>query len=538
MVALGLLGLAAPAQANVYATNIRIRGSIPSTDTAATVYVPCDTVQISYLLNEAATAGVTVEILSGPSVVRTFNFAGGPGTLKGNNSVEWDVKDELGNVVPNGFYSVRITAAATGHGDWTRINNFQDIYAVAPSGVAVNRNTNSPSYGTILVGNSESGTGAGIIPGETVGLQMFHADSSPVEGLSFCTGGWNWSSNGVSPWKIEVGEDDRVYVNDWADHGTVLSFDRQLSPGSRRLVLRGDNRPNSGAAQLSGPFVTGSGLNTLLWMADTNAVDGVGIRAWAVTNAGTITTNDLGATIVEAGTNSHLSLAPYDVALDRSNRIYTIQFTETEGDPAYRVMRFPSYVGAGAPLTNADWRIGSGDDNMRGAHGIAVDPSGTYVAVAFTGGGEDFDRTGGAVRIFSAASGASVQTITPATYHAHSDVAWDNVGNLYGCNMWNQECWVYSPPGPNQATTVGVQTLMVSDPPLGQVVLQAVGYSGGQFFLTLGGRTNIDYIIEGSTNFTAWLPVATNSDPCATRVIAVNATENRQYFRAYPALTP
>src|SRR5882762_9528718 len=83
------------AHANAYATNVRIRGTVESSATTATVYVPCNIVQIDYLLNEAASAGVTVEILSGQNVVRTLHFAAGnPGALRGTNTVIWDVKNE------------------------------------------------------------------------------------------------------------------------------------------------------------------------------------------------------------------------------------------------------------------------------------------------------------------------------------------------------------------------------------------------------------------------------------------------------------
>ncbi len=78
-----------PAQragANVYATNIRIQGSVSNAATGTTVFLPCGTVGITYLLNEPANAGVVVEIFSGGNVLWTKAFAGGsPGTLRGMN---------------------------------------------------------------------------------------------------------------------------------------------------------------------------------------------------------------------------------------------------------------------------------------------------------------------------------------------------------------------------------------------------------------------------------------------------------------------
>src|ERR1043166_4949905 len=55
-----------------------------------------------------------------------------------------------------------------------------------------------------------------------------------------------------------------------------------------------------------------------------------------------------------------LDLAPYDVAVDSSNRIYTIQLVTDSADPSYRVFRFPAY--GGTTEAAADWKIGKGDD--------------------------------------------------------------------------------------------------------------------------------------------------------------------------------
>jgi hypothetical protein len=267
----------------------------------------------------------------------------------------------------------------------------------------------------------------------------------------------------------------------------------------------------------------------MIWMADTTHPGGVGIRAWAASANGALSTSDVGFTVVEAGTNSLLNRAPYDVALDASNRIYTVQFSDTSGDPAYRVMRFPAYEGT--TLTNADWRIGSGDDNLCGACGIAVDPTGRFVAVAFRGLGEGFGRIGGGVRVFRTADGTEVRTLTPAPYHDHTDVAWDNAGNLYVCDNWSQVWRAYSPPGPNQASTVSLQTLEAGEPPIA-ALLRVVTYTNGQFHFTLRGRTNIFYVIEGSTDLRSWIPVLTNRDDCATRLIVVDAPQSWRYYRA------
>jgi DNA-binding beta-propeller fold protein YncE len=193
------------------------------------------------------------------------------------------------------------------------------------------------------------------------------------------------------------------------------------------------------------------------------------------------------------------------------------------------VLRFPAYEGT--PLTNADWRVGSKDDNMCGASGIAVDPTGTYVAVAFTGLGSGFGRVGGGVRVFRTADGSEVRTLSPAPYHDYTDVAWDNAGNLYVSDNWSGVWRAYSPPGANQTSTVSIQTLEAGEPPIA-ALLRTVVYSNGQFMFTLRGRTNIFYVIEGSTDLRTWIPVLTNRDDCATRLIVVDSPQSWRFYRA------
>lgn len=519
--------------ANVYATNIRFAGSVSSSSTNVTVYVPCELSYISYLLNEPASAGLTLEILSDTTVVRTIEIPGGaPGTLQGSNTVVWDVKNDFNDFVPLGDYRVRITAKAHGYSEWRQISDDFNPgnYVYQPRGIAVNQNTNSPYYGRVFVGNGQLGLNPDFEPGDRLGMLKLNADGSPAEEGLFAAGGWPWAGSSTSPWKIEVSDDDYLYINDWIAGGLVLRFDQTIASEQRRLVLRDDNRPNGGAANLSGPYITGTGTDTQIWMADVTA-EGTGIRRWTVTGNGSVATNDLGFTIVPVGTNSDLSLYPFDLALDRSNHIYAIQQVEAASDPAPRVLRFPAYDDSGSALTNADWQIGGGDNTMRGASGIAVDPKGQYVAVAFKGTGAGLARTGGGVRLFSTVDGSDLQTLTPAPYHDHTDVAWDKVGNLYVCDNWDSVWRVYSPPGPNQASTVSVNTLEAGEPPV-RPLLRTVAYTNGQFMFTLRGRTNIFYVIEGSTNLQTWIPVLTNRDDCATRLIIVNAPESWRFYRA------
>src|SRR5204863_6699547 len=93
--------------ANVYATNIKFNGN--STNATAP---SGSVVSISYILNEPATLGVTVKVLSGSTVVRTFEFAPDStnGVTRGLNTIDWDTKNDN---VALGAYSASVTARSS-----------------------------------------------------------------------------------------------------------------------------------------------------------------------------------------------------------------------------------------------------------------------------------------------------------------------------------------------------------------------------------------------------------------------------------------
>lgn len=521
--------LTATVQANVYPTQVRLNGGANDV-----LLVPGGSVTISYLLNEPASAGVTLRIKSGVTMLRTISLPGGAaGTARGTNSVVWDVRDNSGTIVTTGNLTIEVTAASDGYGGWTQISNDTDEgnYVYTPTGIAVNRNTNSPYYGRVFVANAIENPNGVFLPGDKVGLLKANADGSYAAEGAHSSGGWSWTGDFYSPWKVEVSGDDFVYVNDWTTNGIVLRFDQTIATNSQALILRADNWPSAGAGNLSGPAVVGTGTNTQVWMADINSPGSTGIRRFTVSETGSLATNDPGITVVQAGGGADLDQFPYDVAVDQSHCVYLIQSRTNSGDPSPRVFRFPAYAEAGPALTTADWKIGNADDSMRQAYGIAVNPSATYVAVAFGGVGEGFARTGGGARVFHATNGADVVTLTPAPYHEHTDVTWDHVGNLYACDNWDSVWRVYSPPGPNSATTVALAHVQIL-PPLTSPVLTNVAVTAGQVQFNLDGQAYVSYVIQSSTNLLNWDPVMTNTAAAATRSIALPTDGTRNFYRA------
>jgi hypothetical protein len=138
-----------------------------------------------------------------------------------------------------------------------------------------------------------------------------------------------------------------------------------------------------------------------------------------------------------------------DVAVDKNGRIYAL--CEPLSGADYKIMRFPPYTNA--PLTKADWKTDN-DSASTDPYAIAVNPPASYVAVART--------ESKSVWILDANTGAMVTTISSNGF-PHYAVAWDNVGNVYSCfDGESNSVWqAWSPPGTNQATTYGLQTIRV-----------------------------------------------------------------------------
>jgi hypothetical protein len=518
------------ARANVYATNLRVKHS---TNNAA--IAPGSPVEISYILNEPASAGVTVQILSDTNVVNSFEFLSDDnGALRGTNSVFWDGTDTNGAPVAEGLYSISITARSDGYTEWTRTTDDANTnnYVCEPRGIAVNNNTNSPYYGRVFVGNAHSG--ASGKPGDNVGILKLNADGSDADEGAFTTGGYDWAGDFYSPWKIDVAADDKVYINDWnaLTFGVVLAFDEELST-TPIDVIDDDNWPNNGFGDISGPAVTGGGLDTKIWMADvsTNFGQSAGIVQYSLATNYAVADNDMGVTAVTT-TNSDLDMAPYDVSLDRAGHIYTIQRVDTQDNPENRLMRFPAFDGTNA-LSNVDWKIGASDNSLVNAYGVAANPDGTLVAVAVRGYGSNGQFQDGGTSVFDATTGELIARFSDGT-NSCTDVAWDNVGNLYVTDAGESNWRAYSPPGTNQSTTISVPLIQVYSqiiPPV--FTCPALNDTQDGLSFSLLGQSNVTYLVESTTDLTTWTPMATNySSTLNERPFTFAITNCMTYFRA------
>jgi hypothetical protein len=497
------------ARANVYATDIKVNGSLSSiTDAGA------GPVTITYRLNQAATLGVTVAISQGATNVATF--AGG--TSMGLNTVVWGVTNSSGTTLTSGTYSVSITAAASGFANWTQISADTNagMPAFDPLGIAVDNNTNSPYYGRVIMGcATNSGTDTNFpLAAQMTGIYKMNADGSQADE------GWYGNANylnddggdapvadqmpdagGLDPMKIRIGEDDRIYWVDDSYLGAIIACDMQAT--TNQLVI-GDNGGfvnnylnNPDYADLavgiqefdiSGTTTT----NAAVWLCD-NDYPNWGIWMYHLTNGASDPNDTYGVQVVQTGFDLSLGSSG-GCMVDRNLDIF-IGEDLTNEDAVYDAMVFTNWNSGRLPPPDTNgaiafnyvegtnsgevaWGYGCGVDSVcandpafEAARDVAINSrlNPTMVACPMSIGADN--GTGGGMRVLNATNGsaisvtngANIQSLTNLDWgQAYTCAAWDNVGNLYGASTTRNLWRVWSPPGANTNTTVATAAITVT----------------------------------------------------------------------------
>jgi hypothetical protein len=500
-------------RANVYATDIKLNGSL-STITNASL----SPTTISYRLNQAATLGVTVSIWQGTNQVATING----GTKMGLNTVVWGGTNNSGGAVGSGAFSVSITAATLGFTNWQQISVDTNAgnYAFYPNGMAVDKNTNSPYYGRVVVGCSDSdGTSVNPISGDIIldGIYKMNADGSFADEGGFGYGGYtnddfgDVSSNEmpsasfVVPWMLRIGEDDRIYMLDYSDEGAISSFDMEVT--SFKIVID-DGGADFG--KLGGPhnysrnpYLTtlayGIGefdvtfpnsTNGAIWLCDNDNNKLVNPPNWGVmmyhlVNGQSDTNDTIGVQAVAVGGDLSL-VSSGGCSVDSNLDIFVSQSSPQEGN-LYYTMVFtnwnagilppeststnslgPVAYALGTTTNQVEWGYGCGVDTMCGTNPtfeaiadtvINSRRNPTMVAYPMEAGSDE--ASGSGIRLLSAIDGSVIQTNIDFGQE-YTCAAWDNVGNLYGASSTRNVWRVWSPPGPSTNTTVSVAQVIVS----------------------------------------------------------------------------
>ncbi len=384
---LGAVLPASSARANVYATDIKVNGSLSTITNPA-----ASSVTISYILNQTATRGVTVAITQGTNQVVTLTGE----TSMGVNTVEWGLTNSSGAAVAAGAYSLSITASADdlsgGASNWTQISiDGPNTAANYPLGMDVDKNTNSPYYGRVVVGCAVPGIIYGVAQSD--GLYKANADGSPADEGAFGYAGYATNDNGdigtnqmpdfgssyhdySLPGLIRIGGDDRIYFIDQSGNGAVVACDilattNQLviceGPGNSSTGLGASigyhhsphnyaNNPDGGLLNVSGEgwgqfdvagFETG---HPALYLVDTGDSPSAGVWMYRLTNGASDPADTVGTQVVGAATNQSLFVVTgAGVSVDANLDVFVGQDRANATDVLNRVFAFTNWNGGVLP---------------------------------------------------------------------------------------------------------------------------------------------------------------------------------------------
>ena len=467
-----VLGTMSSSYANVYATNIEVSAEVITTGATNT------SVDISFVLNEDADSGVDVEIYSGASLVRTITLAT---ATKGTNSVTWDGTDAGGATLPDGDYTFEVTASDDGNATWTKISDDLKTVMYSPKGVSINRNLDSPLFGTVYISNGYPGTSGNtgaFYNGD--GVFLF---SSAQDSLGFSDGGVDWSSSSNAPGKTSIGSDDRIYVTHYGTDELYV-FDGMVDPASGFRLLDADNKVENQWVQ--GNFITGSGADRAIYTADGHYATGQGILKYTIGLEDTLLAGNYGELTVLRPNNGYYQR---DVEVDSQGNIY---FCQMRADPnqAYPLLKYPAYGDTAMALADTLWTVPM---TYTGAQGIALDESSNRVAWG--------SYYSGTVYIHDMTTGALLNTIATGQSRTQ-DLAFDAAGNLYTIDNGSEYWHIWSAPdGANSFTTPGLATITIETPPLtGDVLINEFDTNTSSFeYIELYNTTDlaIDLATEG-----------------------------------------
>ncbi len=76
---------------------------------------------LNYNLDVVSSVEIRIYTLTGEEVFEKLYLFGGPGAQLGENTFEWDGRNDNGNLVLGGVYIVSVTVRATGENSKTKV---------------------------------------------------------------------------------------------------------------------------------------------------------------------------------------------------------------------------------------------------------------------------------------------------------------------------------------------------------------------------------------------------------------------------------
>ncbi len=415
---------ASPAWANVYASGLE--QTAPDT--------------FSYILNENADTDVTIEVWKvGGGMVYSQSL--GP-QAKGSHTWTWD-----GTGYSAGdTFKVKVKAADDGYGAWTKLttdNVWNNFYS--PRGVSVNIDPSTKNFGRIYVSNSVGGTtGAGRTTGDGIFILKADVTDAVGQGDTARTGGVAWGTTN-SPYRVNVGPDNNVYLCDWSDlHSGLWMGDPDFVSASELLDSTG--RDSAGMNVTHGSIasfvVEGTGVNRTIYSIDED------LPSSASAQRGSIWRYDIGTNSLFTGAPS--GLLYNDSAAGNLIQNYTNDMIRASDgtwwvsqDRAGGSDTLSSLMQLSADGSTVLWKsvpaLGANSlaDPLRRTRGIAWDPVNDWLALATYNGGQ--------VVIFDDDTKSVVTSIVVASNATNRDVAFDAAGNLYVVDNITERLQIYSP---------------------------------------------------------------------------------------------
>lgn len=204
---------------------------------------------VPYASGVTNNAGTVSFVLNEPAGNVTVEFDGGASNLDMGALTNGTHSFQTGTAA-----SFRIVVKKNAPLAWTQIGTDTTLSRFfSARGVAVNTNPATPLFGRIYVANAVSGTTATGARQTGDGLYLLNADRTDAlgRGNTASTGGLNFSpapaaQDGNSPWRIEIGPDNRVYIADFSTNfGTIYRTDADVTTGEQVLAGNGQIGPNA-----------------------------------------------------------------------------------------------------------------------------------------------------------------------------------------------------------------------------------------------------------------------------------------------------
>ncbi len=357
-----------------------------------------------------------------------------------------------------------------------------------PKGVAVNHNPKSPYFGRIYVADDLGGlTTVHASRTTTTGIFALNADQTDAigQGNTGQTGGLTFgAANDNSPYKLRVGEDDNLYINDWSDSsGNLYRMDPNLTATAGVFALQQlTNYWTTNANAALCPVGTGNNHGSLASCWVTGSTNNGDLKIYTIdedlqSNKTTGTKNQLNSLWVynvnagalpDTSNPTRLWTAASGEGINSSSQVmdlyrapdgkFFITTARSAGSESGLIVR--DSTGSGSTLFNSKTMTTSISTNLtdflKNSSSVAVTDDGKWVAVQTGNTSTASDNKTWIMPLTNSIPDLSKRNVlTTFTTLVSRQVAFDAAGNLYGVNNGTESMRIFSPGGTTIATTGG-----------------------------------------------------------------------------------